>query len=131
MSLRTLVTPALRPISPRALSATGFTLASAVETFGALPFASVIPTFQCPGLRKHPGVGLTHLLQTSASPCGEAPWSTKLSSLLSSSVLQDGVVDGGWSFLVVAVMIYDGRSRRFFSRLAAATISRLAQSKNW
>jgi len=46
------------------MSATGSYLVVAVETFGALPFASMIPTFQGPGLRKHPGVGLDDLLQT-------------------------------------------------------------------
>jgi hypothetical protein len=46
------------------MSATGSILSDAAETFGALPFASMIPTFQGPGLRKHPGVGLDDLLQT-------------------------------------------------------------------
>jgi hypothetical protein len=46
------------------MSATGSCLAAAVKTFGALPFASMILTFQGPGLRKHPGVGLDDLLQT-------------------------------------------------------------------
>jgi len=31
---------------------------------GALPFAGVIPAFQCSGLRKHPEVGPDDLLQT-------------------------------------------------------------------
>jgi len=46
------------------MSATGSILSAAVRTFGALLFASMILTFQCPGLRKHPGVGLNDLLQT-------------------------------------------------------------------
>ena len=46
------------------MSATGSRLAAAIRTFGALPFAGLILTFQCPGLRKHPGVGLNDLLQT-------------------------------------------------------------------
>jgi hypothetical protein len=46
------------------MSATGSILSDAVGTFGALPFASMIPTFQGPELRKHPGVGLDDLLQT-------------------------------------------------------------------
>jgi hypothetical protein len=46
------------------MAATGSFLAEAMKTFGALTFASMIPTFQCPGLRKHPGVGLDDLLPT-------------------------------------------------------------------
>jgi len=46
------------------MSATGSFLAEAMRTFGALPFTSMIPTFQCPGLRKHPGVGPDDLLPT-------------------------------------------------------------------
>ena len=39
--------------------------AFAAETiFDALPFASMIDPFQGPGLRKHPGVGLTDLSHT-------------------------------------------------------------------
>ena len=34
------------------------------QTFGALPFARMIRPFQSPGLRKHPGVGLTDLYVT-------------------------------------------------------------------
>ncbi|MBK1655015.1 hypothetical protein CKO29_09925 [Allochromatium vinosum] len=49
---------------PSGMSATGSRLAAAIGTFGALPFACMIPTFQGPGLRKHPGVGLNDLLQT-------------------------------------------------------------------
>jgi len=49
---------------PSGMSTTGSCLATATETFGALPFASVIPVFQSPGLRKHPGVGLDDLLLT-------------------------------------------------------------------
>jgi hypothetical protein len=37
---------------------------AADKTFGALPFASMIKSFQRPELRKHPGVGLNDLLQT-------------------------------------------------------------------
>ncbi len=46
------------------MSATGSYLTVAIRAFGALPFASVILIFQCPGLRKHPGVGLNDLLPT-------------------------------------------------------------------
>jgi len=73
------------------MSATGSCLAAAVKTFGALPFASMIPTFQCPGLRKHPGVGLDDPLQTSARY--RAPWSTQPAYCLAGSALQGGVVD--------------------------------------
>jgi hypothetical protein len=44
--------------------ATGSRLAAAIETFGALPFASLIPTFQSGGLRKHPPVSLSDPLHT-------------------------------------------------------------------
>ena len=40
--------------------------ARADGTFAALPFRNMIPSFQCPGLRKHPGVGRNDLLSTSA-----------------------------------------------------------------
>ena len=40
--------------------------AAADGTFGSLPLPSVIPSFPCPGLRKHPGVGRNDLLSTSA-----------------------------------------------------------------
>jgi hypothetical protein len=40
---------------------TGSCPMAAIRTFGALPFASMILTFQGPGLRKHPGVGLDDL----------------------------------------------------------------------
>jgi len=46
------------------MSATGSRPAAATGTFGVLPFASMIPAFQCPELRKHSGVGLSDLLQT-------------------------------------------------------------------
>ena len=63
---------------PSGMSATGSTLIvgrmayeGAEETFGSLPLPSighaaynVISSFQCPGLRKHPGVGRNDLLQT-------------------------------------------------------------------
>lgn len=62
---------------------------AAVGTFGALPFASMIPTFQGPGLRKHPGVGLTDLLHTERTGY-RCPWSTRL---FTSSALKGGVVD--------------------------------------
>ena len=51
---------------PSGLWTTGSSLARAVKTFGALPFASIALTFQCPGLRKHPGVGRNDLLSTAA-----------------------------------------------------------------
>ena len=44
----------------------GMAHATADGTFGSLPLPSVIPSFQCPGLRKHPGVGRNDLLSTSA-----------------------------------------------------------------
>jgi hypothetical protein len=44
--------------------ATGSYVAVAIRTFGALPFASMILTFQNPPLRKHGGVGLGDLLPT-------------------------------------------------------------------
>lgn len=44
--------------------ATGPTLAGAMRTFGALPVARMIHTFQDPELRNHPGVGLNDLWQT-------------------------------------------------------------------
>jgi len=37
---------------------------AAIKTFGALPFASMIPTFQSGELRKHSPVGLNDLLHT-------------------------------------------------------------------
>lgn len=43
---------------------TGSRLMAAIETFGALPFASMIPIFQSTELRKHPVVDLDDLLQT-------------------------------------------------------------------
>jgi hypothetical protein len=46
---------------PSGMSGTGSHLAVSVKTFGALPFARMILTFQNPGLRKHPGVGLDDL----------------------------------------------------------------------
>ncbi len=49
---------------PSPMSATGSYLTVAIGTFGALPFANLILTFQGPGLRKHPGVGLDDPLQT-------------------------------------------------------------------
>jgi len=73
------------------MSATGSCLAAAVKTFGALPFASMIPTFQRPGLRKHPGVGPDDPLQTAARY--RAPWSTQPAYCLASSAFQGGVVD--------------------------------------
>jgi hypothetical protein len=42
--------------------ATGSCLAAAIKTFGALPFASMILTFQSGGLRKHPPVSFNDLL---------------------------------------------------------------------
>jgi hypothetical protein len=44
--------------------ATGSSLAAAIRTFGALPFASMILTLQSTGLRKHPVVRLGDLWQT-------------------------------------------------------------------
>ena len=65
------------------MSATGSTLIvgrmayeGAVKTFGALPFARIILTFQCPGLRKHPGVGRNDLLLTERVGY-RFPWSTE------------------------------------------------------
>ena len=57
----------------------------AVRTFGTLPFASMIPSFQGPGLRKHPGVGLCRPVVNGATPdsrrrSGCRPWSTELDS---------------------------------------------------
>ena len=46
---------------PSGMYTTGSCPRAATGTFGALPFASMIPTFQGPGLRKHPGVGLDDL----------------------------------------------------------------------
>jgi hypothetical protein len=46
------------------MSVTGSRLATTMETFGALPFTSMISTFQGPELRKHSGVGLIDLLPT-------------------------------------------------------------------
>ena len=46
------------------MSRTGSRPAAAIRTFGALPFARMIRTFQSPGLRKHPGVGLDDLFVT-------------------------------------------------------------------
>jgi len=41
---------------------TGSSLEEAAKgTFGALPFTSMIPSFEGPGLRKHPGVGIDDL----------------------------------------------------------------------
>ena len=57
------VTQGLRPVSPcqcRQPAPAG----AAVKTFGVLPFASMILTFQSGGLRKHPPVGLNDLLPT-------------------------------------------------------------------
>ena len=62
---------------PSGLLATGSRLAAAIRTFGALPFASMILIFQCPGLRKHPGVGLNDLLPTERIGY-RFPWSTQL-----------------------------------------------------
>jgi hypothetical protein len=44
--------------------ATGSRLAAAIKTFDALPFVSMIPTFQSGGLRKHPPVSLGDLWHT-------------------------------------------------------------------
>ncbi|WNK20339.1 hypothetical protein P1P91_05760 [Halomonas piscis] len=46
------------------MSITGSCLAAAIKTFGVLPCASMILTFQSPPLRKHGGVGLGDLLPT-------------------------------------------------------------------
>ena len=55
----------------------------AEETFGSLPLPSighaaynVISSFQCPGLRKHPGVGRNDLLLTERVGY-RFPWSTE------------------------------------------------------
>ena len=79
---------------PSGKFATGSYVSVAARTFGVLPFASMIPAFQCPGLRKHPGVGLTDLLQTSANASRRylAPWSTQ--PVFTSSGIHAGVVDG-------------------------------------
>lgn len=62
-ALTGLVTEGLRPRSPRECLQPAPAFA-AVGTFGALPFASMILTFQGSGLRKHPEVGRFNLLQT-------------------------------------------------------------------
>ncbi len=59
-----LVTGALRPHLPSGKSATGSPLAGTAGTFGAFPFAHMIPALQSGGLRKHSPVRLTDLLQT-------------------------------------------------------------------
>jgi hypothetical protein len=46
------------------MSATGSCLAAATETFGALPFACMIPVFQSSELRQHSLVGINDLLPT-------------------------------------------------------------------
>jgi len=46
------------------MSITGSCLVAAVKTFGVLPCASMILTFQSHGLRKHPWVSLGDLLST-------------------------------------------------------------------
>jgi hypothetical protein len=46
------------------MSATGSYVVVAIRTFGALPFASMILTFQSGELRKHSPVGLGDLLPT-------------------------------------------------------------------
>jgi hypothetical protein len=69
------------------MSATGSRLAAAVSTFGVLPFACMILTFQGPGLRKHPGVGLDDLWQTERID-DRFPWSTQ--PVLTSSALRAG-----------------------------------------
>jgi hypothetical protein len=71
-----LVTDAFRRRSPRECLQPA-PADAAVGTFGALPFASMIPSFQSPGLRKHPGVGLDDLLQTERVGY-RFPWSTEL-----------------------------------------------------
>jgi hypothetical protein len=43
------------------MSATGSCLSATRKTFDALPFVNMILPFQCPELRKHPGVGLNDL----------------------------------------------------------------------
>jgi hypothetical protein len=58
------------------MSATGSCLSAAVETFGVLPFASVIPTLQSSELRKHSPVRLNDLLQTERIGY-RFPWSTE------------------------------------------------------
>jgi len=93
------------------MSRTGSTLAGAIRTFGALPFASMIRTFQGPGLRKHPGVSLDDLFMTERfapqtlvnQACSILPFFEGIGEPinpqgvrrldLASSVLQDGVVD--------------------------------------
>ena len=79
------------------MSATGSYVSVAAGIFGAFPFASMIPAFQSPGLRKHPGVGLDDLLQTSANVSRRysAPWSTQ--PAFTSSALWGGVVDDSMS----------------------------------
>lgn len=56
---------------------------AAIGTFGALPFARMIPTFQSPELRKHSGVGRCDLLQTERVDY-RFPWSTQLAFTSSS-----------------------------------------------
>jgi len=46
------------------MSRTGSRLTAAIRTFGALPFASMIRTFQSGELRKHSPVGLVDLFVT-------------------------------------------------------------------
>ncbi len=72
------------------MSATGSHLTVTTETFGAFPFAHMSSAFQCPGLRKHPGVGRGDLLQTERIGY-RFPWSTQ--PVFTSSALQGGVVD--------------------------------------
>ncbi|MHB8370500.1 MAG: hypothetical protein ACYDBP_12590 [Leptospirales bacterium] len=62
---------------PSGMSRTGSRLSTAIRTFGALPFASMIRVFQSPGLRKDPGVGLTDLFVTERVGY-RFPWSTWL-----------------------------------------------------
>ncbi|MBW9248184.1 MAG: hypothetical protein GJU72_03655 [Acidithiobacillus ferriphilus] len=54
----------MRPVSPRECLHPAPPFQGATETFGALPFASMISALQGGGLRKHPPVRLDDLLQT-------------------------------------------------------------------
>ena len=84
-----LVTEA-RASLPSGMSHSGSHLTVTAETFGALPFASMIPTLQSLGLRKHPKVRLNDLCVTEPRWSVAYPGQPSLDSFLASSAVIAG-----------------------------------------
>ena len=75
---------------PSGMSHSGSHLTVTAETFGALPFASMIPTLQSLGLRKHPKVRLNDLCVTEPRWTVAYPGQPSLDSFLASSAVIAG-----------------------------------------